>query len=98
PAEVAALRREDFAVDSSFPQGDVVIHPLLAQDIHHSLRRRHERIALAVEMSDPRLARLLQEAQMVIAPIGLEPGVDRGDDRYAARPCPPRGRTRRKVG
>src|SRR5690606_2446322 len=75
PGEIAPLGREDLAVDAALPQRDVVVHALRAQHLDQPRRRRHQRVALAVELADPSLARLLQEAEVIIAPVCLEPRV-----------------------
>ena len=81
PGQVAPPGIEDLAVDAARPDADVVVHPLVAQQLRHRIRRREDRVAAAVEAAQDRQQHRLEEGHAVIARIGLEAGVDRGDHR-----------------
>ena len=81
PGEVAAAGIEDLAVDAARPDADVVVHPLVAQQLRHRIRRREDGVAAAVEAAQHGEHDRLEEGHAVIARIGLEAGMDRGDHR-----------------
>jgi hypothetical protein len=81
PGEVAAVGIEDLPVDAAGPDADIVAHPLLAKQLRHRVGRREDGVAAAVEAAQYRLHHRLEEGEAVIAEIGLEAGVDRGDHR-----------------
>ena len=81
PGEVAPFGIEDLPVDAAGPDADVVVHALVAEQLGHGIGRREDGVAAAVEAPEDREHHRLEEGQAVIARIGLEAGVDRGDHR-----------------
>ena len=80
-------RMKDVAVDAAGPDADIVVHPLLAQQLRHRLRGRENRVAAAIEVAQPSLDDWLQEGHAIVSGIGFEARVDRCDDRRVHAPC-----------
>ena len=76
------------AVDAAGPDRDVAVHALGAQHRGEGFGRNQQRVAAAVEAAHDRADQRLEHLQMIISEIGVEPGVDRSDDRDVARPRP----------
>jgi len=81
PFEVAPAGVENLPVDAARPDPDVVVHPLVAEQLRHRIGGREDRVAAAVEPAHRGEQNRLQERHSVIARVGFEPGVDRGDHR-----------------
>ena len=94
PRHVAPPGIEDRPIDAAGPDSDIVVHALVAQQLRHRLRGREDRVAAPVEAPQHRKHRGLEKGQAIVARIGLEPRMDRGDDgkipfvRQRHRPVP----------
>jgi hypothetical protein len=81
PFHVAPLRVEDFPVDPARPDADVVVHPLIAEQLSHGIGWGEDRVAAPVESPERGDHDRLKEAKAVITKVGLETSVNGGHDR-----------------
>ncbi len=97
PCVVAAIGMEDAAIDAARPDRDIVVHTLIAQDIDHALRWRHQRVAPAIQFADPAFQNRPQKSHIVECGICFEPRVHRCDHRQAAILRPTHGGARAEI-
>ena len=84
PFEIAARRREAIMIHAARPDRDRRRHAPVAEDLRHAAARHHHLVDAIVEARQDLDHQRLEERQLVIAEIGFEPRVERGDRRDAA--------------
>ena len=98
PFGIAARGGEDRAIHSAAPQPDIGVHLHRQQLVDHALRRGDQRVAAGVEAPQQADDQRFEEGHVVIARIGFEPGVDRGEHRNVMILRPPQRRMARGIG
>ena len=88
PVVVAARGGEAVVVDAARPDVDRRRHAPAAQDAGHAGGRHQHLVGTIVEARQHRDERPFEEGHVVVARVGLEPGVERRDGGDAARARP----------
>src|SRR3546814_10591655 len=67
PGEIALAGIEYLSIDAAGPDADVVVHPLLAEQLGHRIGGREDGVAAAIETPEGGLDERFQEGEAVIA-------------------------------